>query len=80
MKNEALIAVAGAGKTEGIVQRSAKAEKKTLFITYTSTGQEELKSRLTAANPRASHEVCRMVWIPYRPLPEAIRSRLPWTW
>lgn len=57
MKNEALIAVAGAGKTEGIVQRFAKAEKKTLFITYTSTGQEELKSRLTAANPRASHEV-----------------------
>lgn len=57
MKNEALIAVAGAGKTEGIVQRFAHSEKKTLFITYTSTGQTELKSRLTAAAPRAGHEV-----------------------
>ncbi|WP_313680080.1 AAA family ATPase [Corynebacterium stationis] len=57
MKNEALIAVAGAGKTESIVQRFAKSEKKTLFITYTSTGQEELKSRLTTADPRAGHEV-----------------------
>lgn len=57
MKNEALIAVTGAGKTEGIVQKFAKAEKKTLFITYTSTGQEEFKSQLTAANPHAGHEV-----------------------
>lgn len=57
MKNEALIAVAGAGKTEGIVQRFAHSEKRTLFITYTSTGQADLKSRLMAAAPRAGHEV-----------------------
>lgn len=57
MKNKALIAVAGAGKTQGIVENFADTEKRTLFITFTGTGQQELKSRLAAASPRAGHEV-----------------------
>lgn len=55
--NKARIAVAGSGKTELIVQKYRDQAKRTLFVTFTTNGQGELRSRLRSANPRADFEV-----------------------
>lgn len=57
MNNQALIAVAGSGKTETIVQRYKDQPEGTLFVTFTQNGQEELKQRLLKENPGAEFEV-----------------------
>ncbi|WP_257161521.1 UvrD-helicase domain-containing protein [Corynebacterium cystitidis] len=57
MKNQALIAVAGSGKTETIVQRYKGQAEGTLFVTFTQNGQDELKQRLLKENPGEEYEV-----------------------
>lgn len=49
MTNQVVLAVAGGGKTESIVRRCKENPRRRLLVTYTTTGQEELRSRLFRA-------------------------------
>jgi len=48
-KSEAILAVAGNGKTESIIQRCEKTSRRRLIITFTSNGQSEIENRLRGA-------------------------------
>lgn len=57
MSNQAILAVAGGGKTEAIVRRCKKVPRRRLLVTYTTTGQEELQDRVFQAQCDNSPEV-----------------------
>lgn len=46
MKNEALLAVAGNGKTQMIAELCKNNPRRRLLVTFTTTGQEELRARI----------------------------------
>lgn len=57
MSNQATLAVAGGGKTESIVRRCKEMPRRRLLVTYTTTGQEELRDRIFQAQCDNSPEI-----------------------
>lgn len=57
MTNKAILAVAGGGKTESIVQRCKTKPRRRLLVTYTTTGQQELRGRIFGAACKEAPEV-----------------------
>lgn len=47
--SSALLAVAGSGKTDSIIQRCEESPRRRLIITYTTNGQNEIENRLRGA-------------------------------